>query len=153
MKRIFIILTTIACLCSCEKQEQPHWLHNIWSGTYDITMTNNDTEESEPHFAIITLQFSDDRSECVLEKGVQGLFAITRKTYRAYLNEQEKTFVLNEGDHDSRLLYMGSVKSDGTLTLTWYTEKDIISAELKSDLYFMSSGGKHILPESAIRYR
>ena len=64
MKRILTILAAIACLCSCEKQEQSHWLYNMWSGEYDITMTNNDTGEHEPYVASISLEFSDDRSEC-----------------------------------------------------------------------------------------
>ena len=62
MKRILTILAAIFCLCSCEKQEQSHWLHDLWSGEYDITMTNNDTGEHEPHVASISLEFSDDRS-------------------------------------------------------------------------------------------
>lgn len=54
MKRIFTILAATLCLCSCEKQEQSHWLYNIWSGEYDITMTNKDIGEHEPHLASIS---------------------------------------------------------------------------------------------------
>ena len=63
MKRILTILAAIICLCSCEKQGRPHWLYNMWSGEYNITMTNNDTGEHEPHVAGISLEFSDDRSK------------------------------------------------------------------------------------------
>ena len=52
MKQLITILEALVCLCSCEKQEQSHWLHNLWSGEYDITMTNNDTGEQEPHVAL-----------------------------------------------------------------------------------------------------
>ena len=84
MKRILItILAAVICLCSCEKQEQSHWLHNLWNGEYDITMTNNDTGEKEPHVGVISLEFSDDRSECIVEGGVKDLLAITRTTYKA----------------------------------------------------------------------
>ena len=130
MKRIIFIIAVTFCLCACEKQERSHWLYNIWSGEYDITMTNNDTGEKEPHIATITLQFSDDRSECVVEKGVEGLLAVNRVTYKAYLNDNEKIFVLNEGVYDSRILYMGELTTDGKLELTWYTEEEMISAEL-----------------------
>lgn len=93
-------------------------------------MTNNDTGESESHIATITLHFSDDRSECIVEKGVQELFTITKETYKAYLDGNEKIFVLNEGAYDSRILYTGKITNDGKLTLSCYTEEDMISVEL-----------------------
>ena len=130
MKRIFTILATIICLCSCEKQEQSHWLYNMWSGEYDITMTNNDTGEKEPHVGVISLEFSDDRSECVVVGGVKDLFAVTRITYKAYLNEAEKIFVLNEGDYDSRLLYWGQLPSGGKCILNFYRDEELTTVNL-----------------------
>ena len=130
MKRILTILAAIICLCSCEKQEQSHWLYNVWSGEYDITMTNNDTGEKEPHVGVISLEFSDDRSECVVQKGVADLYAVTRKTFKAYLNEAEKIFVLNEGDYDSRILYWGQITSGGKCILNFYRGEELITVEL-----------------------
>ena len=130
MKRILTILAAIACLCSCEKQEQSHWLYNMWSSEYDITMTNNDTGEQEPHVAGISLEFSDDRSECVVQKGVKDHNTVTRETYKAYLNETEKTFVLNEGDYDSRILYWGQITGSGKCTLNFYSGEELITVEL-----------------------
>lgn len=131
MKQVLLLfLAATICFCACEKQGQSHWLHNIWSGTYDLTMTNNDTGESEQHLGTITLLFSEDKSECLVEKGVEGLLAVTRKTYKAYLNDNERIFVLNEGVYDSRILYMAELATDGKLTLTWYTAEEMISAEL-----------------------
>ena len=130
MKRILTILAAIICLCSCEKQEQSHWLYNMWSGEYDITMTNNDTGEKEPHVGIISLEFSDDRSECVVQKGVTDLYAVTRKTFKVYLNEAEKIFVLNEGDYDSRILYWGQITTAGKCTLNFYSGDELVTVEL-----------------------
>ena len=130
MKRILTIMAAIACLCSCEKQEQSHWLYNRWSGEYDITMTNNDTGEQEPHVASISLEFSDDRSECTVHKGVKDLLAVTRETYKAYLNETEKIFVLNEGDYDSRILYWGQITTSGKCTLNFYSGGELVTVEL-----------------------
>ena len=130
MKRILIILAAIVCLCSCEKQEQSHWLYNMWSGEYDITMTNNDTGEQEPHVAGISLEFTDDRSECVVHKGVKDHYTVTRKTYKAYLNETEKIFVLNEGDYDSRILYWGQITTAGKCTLSFYSGDELVTVEL-----------------------
>ena len=130
MKRIFTILATIICLCSCEKQEQSHWLYNMWSGEYDITMTNNDIGEKEPHVGVISLEFSDDRSECVVVGGVKDLFAVTRITYKAYLNEAEKIFVLNEGDYDSRILYWGHLTSGGKCILNFYRDEELTTVNL-----------------------
>ena len=130
MKRILTILAAIVCLCSCEKQAESHWLYNRWSGEYDITMTNNDTGEKEPHVGVISLEFSDDRSECVAVGGVKDLLAVTRTTYKAYLNEAEKIFVLNEGDYDSRILYWGQITSGGKCILNFYRGEELITVEL-----------------------
>ena len=130
MKRILTLLAAVICLCSCEKQEQSHWLHNLWNGEYDITMTNNDTGEKEPHVGVISLEFSDDRSECIVEGGVKDLFAVTRTTYKAYLNEAEKIFVLNEGDYDSRILYWGHLTSGGKCILNFYRDEELTTVNL-----------------------
>ena len=130
MKKVLSILTVIMCLCSCEKQEQSHWLYNMWSGEYNITMTNNDTGEHEPHVASISLEFYDDRSECVVQGGVKDHYTVTRKTYKAYLNEAEKIFVLNEGDYDSRILYWGQITSRGKCTLNFYSGDELVTVEL-----------------------
>ena len=130
MKRILTILAAMICLCSCEKQEQSHWLYNMWGGEYDITMTNNDTGEKEPHVGVISLEFSDDRSECVVQGGVKDLFAVTRNTYKVYLNETERIFVLNEGDYDSRILYWGQITTAGKCTLNFYRGEELVTVEL-----------------------
>ena len=130
MNRILTIVAVIICLCSCEKQEQSHWLYNMWSGEYDITMTNNDTGEHEPHVAGISLEFSDDRSECIVQRGVKDHYTVTRKTYKAYLNEIEKIFVLNEGDYDSRILYWGQITVGGKCTLNFYSGEELMTVEL-----------------------
>lgn len=130
MKKVLSILIVIMCLCSCEKQEQSHWLYNMWSGEYDITMTNNDTGEHEQHVGVISLEFSDDRSECTVHKGVKDLLAVTRETYKVYLNETEKIFVLNKGDHDSRILYWGQITTGGKCTLNFYGGGELVTVEL-----------------------
>ena len=129
MKRLIFIIAVTFCLCACEKQ-QSHWLYNMWSGEYAITMTNNDTGEHEPHVASISLEFSDDRSECVVQRGVKDHYTVTRKTYKAYLNEIEKIFVLNEGDYDSRVLYWGQITTAGKSTLNFYSGDELVTVEL-----------------------
>lgn len=125
MNRILTIVAVIICLCSCEKQEQSHWLYNMWSGEYDITMTNNDTGEHEPHVAGISLEFSND-----IHKGVKDHYTVTRKTYKAYLNETEKIFVLNEDDYDSRILYWGQITTGGKCILNFYSDDELVTVEL-----------------------
>lgn len=58
MKRISIIMATIICLCSCEKDNaQKHeWLSRTWYGEYE---TKN-----------IVLEFSDDKSRCISDKRI-----------------------------------------------------------------------------------
>ena len=130
MKRILTILAALICLCSCEKQEQSHWLYNMWSGEYEITMTNNDTGEHEPHVGVISLEFSDGRSECIVQGGVKDHYTVTMKIYKAYLNETEKIFVLNEGDYDSRILYWGQITAAGKCTLNFYSGDKLVTVEL-----------------------
>ena len=130
MKRILTILAALICLCSCEKQEQSHWLYNMWSGEYEITMTNNDTGEHEPHVGVISLEFSDDRSECIVQGGVKDHYTVTKKIYKAYLNETEKIFVLNEGDYDSRILYWGQITAAGKCILNFYSGDELVTVEL-----------------------
>ena len=132
IKRIVAILAAIVSLCSCEKQEKSHWLADMWVCEYDIMMTNNDTGEREPHVAVVVLEFSGDKSECVVQRGVKDLYAITRKTYKAYLNDTEKSFVLNEGDYDSRILYWGGLKDNGKLMLNWYSGEELMAVELEA---------------------
>jgi len=130
MKRILTILVAIACLCSCEKPEQSHWLYNMWSGEYDITMINNDTGKHEPHVGVISLEFTDDRSECIVQGGVKDHYTVTKKTYKAYLNETEKICVLNEGDYDSRILYLRQITTGGKCTLSFYSGDELVTVEL-----------------------
>ena len=131
MKRILTIITAIICMCSCEK-EQAHWLYDRWSGEYDTTMTNNDTGKKEEHVASISLEFSEDRSECIVTKGIQGMYGSTRNTYCAYLNESEDSFVLNEGDYDSRILFWGNITEDQALILNWYSGEKLMTVELRA---------------------
>ena len=109
IKLILILIAVFIC-CSCEKDSQ--WLCHTYGGHYDTTQ--------------ILLEFSDDRSECVVQKGVTDLYAVTRKAFKAYLNEEEKSFMLNEGDYDSRVIYRGKVTDFDHATLTWYeNDKEI----------------------------
>ena len=130
MKHIIFILAVAVCLCSCEK-EHSHWLNERWCGEYETTMINNDTGEIKDYIAAIVLEFSDDRSECIVTKGVEGLYASSRKTYSSYLNETEKIFVMNEGDYDSRILYWGKLTGKNTAQLNWYSGEKLISIEVK----------------------
>ena len=131
MKRILSVLAAVVCLWSCEKREEYRWLADVWVGEYDIVMENNDTGEKEPHVACIVLEFSDDRSECVVQRGVEGMYTVIKKTYKAYLNDAEKSFVLNEGDYDSRILYWGKLDG-GRLVLNWYSGEELMTVELEA---------------------
>lgn len=122
MKTIKLILILIAVLicCSCEKES--HWLCHTYFGTYETTG--------------ILLEFSEDRTECeVTERDIAADPLGSHKTYRAYLNEDEKSFVLNEGDYDSRVIYSGKVTDFDHATLTWYENDKEISITLEALRY------------------
>ena len=75
-------------------------------------------------------EFSDDRSKCTVHKGVKDHYTVTKKTYKAYLNETEKIFFLNEGDYDSRILYRGQITADGKCTLNFYRGEELTTVNL-----------------------
>ena len=76
----------------------------MWSGEYDITMTNNDTGEHEPHVAGISLEFSDDRSKCTVHKGLK--------------DKRYKTLLRQDTDIVPELPSMGTVAWCGELDLS-----------------------------------
>ena len=61
---------------------------------------------------------------------MKDLLAVTRETYKVYLNETEKIFVLNEGDYDSRILYWGQITTGGKCTLNFYVGDELVTVEL-----------------------
>ena len=121
IKRILILISVIIC-CSCEKES--HWLCHTYWGSYETTRT-------------ILLEFSEDRTECeVTERDIAEYpYGFTHKTYRVYLNEEEKSFVLNEGDYDSRVIYRGKVIDFDHATLTWYENDKEISITIEALRY------------------
>ena len=119
VKRILILISVIIC-CSCEKES--HWLCHTYFGTYETTG--------------ILLEFSEDRTECeVTERDIAADPLVSHKTYRAYLNEDEKSFMLNDGDYDSRVIYRGKVIDFDHATLTWYENDKEISITLEALRY------------------
>ena len=119
IKRIVTLIAVIIC-CSCEKDS--HWLCHTYFGTYETTG--------------ILLEFSEDRTECeVTERDIAADPLGSHKTYRAYLNEEEKSFMLNDGDYDSRVIYRGKVTDFDHATLTWYENDKEVSITLEALRY------------------
>lgn len=124
MKRILTFIAAIFCLCSCEKEgTMNHWLAGHWYGEYETTVNNNDTGEKSTVGAMIDLDFSADGTECIVTGALtDGSFSMNRVTYCVYVNEQHKTFFMNEGpEWSSKLNYAGKI-SEGKLILTWPDE-------------------------------
>ena len=122
IKLILILISVIIC-CSCEKES--HWLCHTYGGGYETTR--------------IILEFTEDRTECEVTETSMVLaeypYGSTHKTYRAYLNEEEKSFMLNEGDYDSRVIYRGKVIDFDHATLTWYENDKEISITIEALRY------------------
>ena len=100
-----------------------HWLAGHWYGEYETTVTNNDTGEIRTVGAMIDLVFSADGTECVVTGAfTDGSLSMNRITYCVYVNEQHKTFFMNEGpEWSSKLNYAGKI-SEGKLILSWPDE-------------------------------
>lgn len=125
MKRILTIMAVIACLCSCEIEEvKNHWLAGHWYGEYETSVTNNDTGETRTVGAMIELEFSSDGTECICTGAVtDGSFSMNRVKYCVYVNEQYKSFFMNDGPVSSKLNYAGKL-SEGKLIVTWPDDVD-----------------------------
>lgn len=123
MKRILTTLAAIVCLCGCQKEEvKNHWLAGHWYGEYETTVTNNDTGEKKTVGAMIELEFSSDGTECICTGALtDGSLSMNRVKYFVYVNEQHKSFFMNDGPESSKLNYAGKL-SEGRLIVTWPAE-------------------------------
>ena len=123
MKRILTTMAAIVCLCGCQKEEvKNHWLAGHWYGEYETTVTNNDTGEKKTVGAMIELEFSSDGTECICTGALtDGSLSMNRVKYFVYVNEQHKSFFMNDGPESSKLNYAGKL-SEGRLIVTWPAE-------------------------------
>ena len=123
MKRILTTLAAIVCLCGCQKEEvKNHWLAGHWYGEYETTVTDNDTGEKKTVGAMIELEFSSDGTECICTGALtDGSLSMNRVKYFVYVNEQHKSFFMNDGPESSKLNYAGKL-SEGRLIVTWPAE-------------------------------
>lgn len=123
MKRILTTLAAIVCICGCQKEEvKNHWLAGHWYGEYETTVTNNDTGEKKTVGAMIELEFSSDGTECICTGALtDGSISMNRVKYFVYVNEQHKSFFMNDGPVSSKLNYAGKL-SEGRLIVTWPAE-------------------------------
>ena len=121
MKRLLGIVAAMLCLGACDMNEDIHWLLPSWSGSYETTVTDATTGASREVIATIQLDFTFDRSECSFTRIYPNSnLDTTRETYYVHLNELNKSFILNSGLEDSRVVYSGQVTSNGRMTLMWH---------------------------------
>ena len=119
MKRILTFLAAAVCFCACEK-EQEHWLSPIWHGEYEAIVQNNDTGEYRTVTASIILEFSDDRSECIVRGAYSGLHSMYSKRYYATVYDKTRFISLREYPGDSEIVYVSETVSGGRI-LKWRT--------------------------------
>ena len=120
MKRIFIIMASIVCICACEKEtEVKHeWLSRTWYGEYETKVQNNDTGEYTTVTAGIVLEFSDDKSRCTVKRAYSGLLSMNSKTYYSSVYDNTKSFSLREYPDDVEIEYVSEIFS-GRRILKW----------------------------------
>ena len=120
MKRIFIILAVVFCICSCEKDNaQKHeWLSRTLYGEYETKVQNNDTGEYTTVTAGIVLEFSDDKSRCTVKRAYSGLLSMNSKTYYSSVYDDTKAFSLREHSGDVEIVYVSEIVSDKPI-LKW----------------------------------
>ena len=61
---------------------------------------------------------------------LNGETEVSHSVTATYLNEAEKSFVLNEGEYDSRILYWGQMTTAGKCTLNFYGGDELVTVEL-----------------------
>ena len=120
MKRLLGIVAAILCLGACSNEVDIHWLRPNWSGSYETTFIDATTGASRKAVATIQIDFTFDRSECSFTRINTTTMDTTRETYYVHLNELNRSFILNGGLEDSRVVYAGQVTSAGRMTLMWH---------------------------------
>lgn len=132
MKRIFIILAVVFCICSCEKDNaQKHeWLSRTWHGEYETTVQNNDTGEYTTVTAGIVLEFSDDKSQCTVRRSYSGLLSMNSQTYYTSIYD-DRSFSLKKYQSDVEIEYISEIVS-GERILKWRSDDQETSITIEA---------------------
>ena len=113
-----MMVSTMARLPSCEKEQKHHWLSREWVGEYESQVQNNDTGEYTTVTADIVLTFTDDKTKCTVKRGDAAIMGIDSKTYYTDVHDNTKTFSLREYPGDVELVYTSEIVS-GKRILKW----------------------------------
>lgn len=132
MKRIFIILAVVFCICSCEKENaQKHeWLSRTWHGEYETTVQNNDTGEYTTVTAGIVLEFSDDKFQCTVRRSYSGLLSMNSQTYYTSIYD-DRSFSLQKYQSDVEIEYISEIVS-GERILKWRSDDQEMSITIEA---------------------
>lgn len=132
MKRIFIILAVVFCICSCEKDNaQKHeWLSRTWHGEYETTVQNNDTGEHTTVTAGIVLEFSDDKSQCTVRRSYSGLLSMNSQKYYTSIYD-DRSFSLQKYQSDVEIEYISEIVS-GERILKWRSDDQEMSITIEA---------------------
>lgn len=90
----------------------------MWHGEYEAQVQNNDTGEYKTVTAGISLEFSEDRSECRVTCAYSGLMSANMKRYYTSIYDNTKAFSLREYPGDSEIRYVSEIVS-GKRILKW----------------------------------
>ena len=113
-----MMVSTMARLPSCEKEQRHYWLSREWVGEYESQVQNNDTGEYTTVTADIVLTFTDDKTKCTVKRGDAAIMGIDSKTYYTDVHDNTKTFSLREYPGDVELVYTSEIVS-GKRILKW----------------------------------
>ena len=112
--RLFAIIgVALACalFSSCTKEESGSAFDSVlWTGTYPSQTLNNDTKEMEEHTAGISLQFARSGLECIVERGIVGMYSINRIIYEVkWYSKNTFTLCKTQGGQTIQY-YSGTIK-------------------------------------------
>ncbi|MCQ2161516.1 MAG: hypothetical protein MJY97_10610 [Bacteroidales bacterium] len=116
LRRLFAIIgiaLSCALFTSCAKEESSSKYESVlWIGNYPTQTQNNDTKEMEEHTACISLQFARSGLECIVERGIVGMYSINRIIYEVKWYSKN-TFTLCETQGGQTIqYYSGTIKGN-----------------------------------------
>lgn len=117
MRRIvFAAVGALCILCAACSKEEPDPYARVadtrWVGTYAVRTENGTTGELEDHTGTMVLQFSQDGKSCIVETGIEGLYASNRKTLHVGWSDGARFTLSEASECYAMIYYSGAVRGD-----------------------------------------
>lgn len=112
-RRTRIAAASLGALCllsACSKLGQDGFVY--WNGEYIVKMTSNTDGSVTERKGTMTLYFRNDGTECVIQTGIEGLYAVNRVTYATTWDSQTDFLLSQKEDPKMTPVFRGTIEND-----------------------------------------